>query len=805
MKKKIFFHYISILIFYLIAGITHSQSIRSVNFQGAGWVTAVKYTSDGARLYARTDVGGVFRSDNGGVQWSFISNYAVTPSCLNIQGLVIHPADNNIVYIACGSSYQSADPGQGIWKTTDGGNSWAHILQNVNFSGNDAIRWGGECIALDPVNPEIIYAGGRESGIYKSLNGGSSWTLIAAPGLITGNISTITIRPGTSGNTAEIWAGSEGNAGVWRSINGGTSWTQLRSSAQVENVVFRITIKTDGTAFVAYNESLVRYTPSSGNWDLIPGFGGAGSLAAVHFMGSENKIIASRMNYTKLSLDGGQTFPQVLPMTIQGPLPKHSYNWTVVDWARNEFQQNPVIANEWYMSGGFGCLKSIDAGQNWRYATDGINIPVMYRTHFHLTNPNYVFLPMGDLTMGRITDGGASGEITDYAFYSFTVLQDFSNATAVLTTSANPNKQYIVGGNVYAGETSGVFVTTNNGANYTRVNVNGLPNSTSRPIVNGVASDANENQLIVFVGGDYSNIGTIGGIYWSSDGAQNFTRANGIPQNIIGPNVFYAYYGLAKDPFNNSKRYGYFEGDGGGFFESGDEGKNWNLKNNIIAGYKPSGTLCIHPTIQNLFYTAITGYGLYKTTDGGSSWNNMSSWESAAQVDSRNNIITAFGRRTGDTYDKIYKSTDNGNSWDIIITAQFKLPNTTSLVINPYNNNQLWIGTTGNGTFIYDGLTIGILNISSEIPTSFSLKQNYPNPFNPTTKIRFSLPFPSKGGVKLVIFDALGKEVETIVNEQLNAGTYEVDWNAINYSSGVYLYKLSEGDFVQTKKMIVIK
>jgi photosystem II stability/assembly factor-like uncharacterized protein len=801
---KIFF-YSAVVILSLFTGSLISQNLRSVNFQGAGWVTAVRYTTNGARLYARTDVGGVFRSDNGGQNWTFISNYAVTLAGLNIQGLAVHPTDNNTIYIACGSSYLQTDPSQGIWKTTDGGNSWTHVLQNVNFSGNDDIRWGGECITLDPVNPDIIYAGGRESGIYKSVNGGASWSVITAQ--VTGNISTITIRPGTSGNTAEIWAGSEGystgDAGVWRSLNGGTSWTQIRTSAQIENVVFRIAIKTDGTAFVAYNESLVRYTPSSGNWDVMPGFGGAGNLAAVHFMGSENTIIASRMNYTRLSVDGGQTFPTVLPMTLAGPLPKHSYNWTTIDWARNEFMQNPVNSNEWYMSGGFGCLKSTNAGQVWHYATDGINIPVMYRTHFHVTNPNYVFLPMGDLTMGRITDGGASGEITDYAFWSFNILQDFSNATAILTTLANPNKQYIVGGNVYTGETSGIFVTTNNGANFTRVVVNGLPNTAARPITNGVASDVNENQMIVFVGGDYSNIGTTGGVYWSTNGGQNFTRANGLPQNIIGPSVYYNYYGLLKDPLNTSKRYGYFEGDGGGFFESADEGRNWTLKNNIVSGYKPSGTICIHPTTANLLYAALLGYGLYKSTDAGTSWNNVSGWESAGQVDARNNVITAFGKRTGDTYDKIYKSTDNGNTWDMISTAQFKLPNTTSLTINPFNINQLWIGTTGNGTFIYDGLTIGIQNISNEIPSSFKLEQNYPNPFNPSTKFKFQIA--KSGNAKLVVYDILGKEVQTLLDQLFKPGTYEFSFEGSGLPSGVYFYRLITNNFTDTKKMVLIK
>jgi len=782
-----------------------SQSYRAINFEGAGWVTAVKYSSDGLKLYARTDVGGAFKSTDGGNNWQFISQYAVSIGGLYVQGLAIHPSNNNIVFLACGTSYRSTDPGRGIWKTTDGGVSWIHVQSTINFSGNDDIRWGGECIAIDPSDPNIMYCGGRESGIYKSTDGGNSWSQVSAS--VTGNISTITIRPGTP---SEIWAGSSTGttqAGVWRSTNSGTSWTQMRNASQIQNLVFRILIKTDGIAFVAYNESLTKY--SSNTWTDITGFStGQGNLAAVHFMGSENRIIASRMDYTKLSNDGGNTFPVILPMTILPPLPKHSYYWTTVEWARNHFMQNPANANEWYMSGGFGCIKSTDAGQNWRYATHGINMPVMYKTYFHVTNSNFIYLPMGDLTMGRITNGGVDGEITDYAFYSFNILQDFSNATAVLTTPANSNKHYFAGGNIYQGETPGVYLTTNNGANYTRLTATGIPNTTNRAIIAGVASNTNENQLIVYVGGDYSNIGTTGGIYWSTTGGVNFTRANGLAQDIMAPGVFYSNYGLGKDPSNTSKRYGYFEGTGGGFYESNDEGKNWSLKNQVINGYKSAGTLVIHPSIQNLFYLAVTDNGLFKTTDGGTGWNNMSGWLSAEQVDAIGNIIVAFGKRTGDSYSKIYKTTNNGSSWDEITDNNHRLPNTTSLTINPFNINQLWIGTTGNGTFIFDGLTIGIKVISTEKPERFSLEQNYPNPFNPATKIRFSVPLVGAQYIEplqLRIYDILGCEIVTLINEELKSGTYEVDWSAEKYPSGVYFYTINSGSFSETRKMIFMK
>ncbi len=94
------------------------------------------------------------------------------------------------------------------------------------------------------------------------------------------------------------------------------------------------------------------------------------------------------------------------------------------------------------------------------------------------------------------------------------------------------------------------------------------------------------------------------------------------------------------------------------------------------------------------------------------------------------------------------------------------------------------------------------------VPTAFSLSQNYPNPFNPETKIRFDIPGNTNSqssSVKLVIYDILGREVETPVNENLEAGSYEVNWDASKYPSGVYIYKLQTNDFTETKKMILIK
>jgi len=97
--------------------------------------------------------------------------------------------------------------------------------------------------------------------------------------------------------------------------------------------------------------------------------------------------------------------------------------------------------------------------------------------------------------------------------------------------------------------------------------------------------------------------------------------------------------------------------------------------------------------------------------------------------------------------------------------------------------------------------------IDNELPGTFELKQNYPNPFNPTTNIRFAIK--NTGMVKLTVYNSLGKEIQRLVNEFKNPGTYEVDFDAGSsgsyITSGVYYYRLEAGDFIETKSMVLLK
>lgn len=135
---------------------------------------------------------------------------------------------------------------------------------------------------------------------------------------------------------------------------------------------------------------------------------------------------------------------------------------------------------------------------------------------------------------------------------------------------------------------------------------------------------------------------------------------------------------------------------------------------------------------------------------------------------------------------------------------------TTTTYRGAFDQNSTWLDGWTNfrpDTVNYKLISIGIEPISNIVPKAFSLQQNYPNPFNPNTNIKFDVA--ANGFAKLVIFDVLGREVATLVSEDLKAGQYAVNYNASNLPSGVYLYRLTvEGEgstYSATKKLVLVK
>lgn len=196
---------------------------------------------------------------------------------------------------------------------------------------------------------------------------------------------------------------------------------------------------------------------------------------------------------------------------------------------------------------------------------------------------------------------------------------------------------------------------------------------------------------------------------------------------------------------------------------------------------------------------AVPGYFL-KTTNAGISWTRRNyGFNPAVQGICFLNENTGWiggGHNYPPITTSTYRTTNAGINWS-------QVPNMLNVNVFQLLSDTLGFAV-GKRVYRYakDSL-VNVENISNIIPQGFELKQNYPNPFNPSTNIEFNIPKNSK--VRITVFDMLGKNVAILADQNLNAGSYKVEWVADNFVSGVYFYKLETESFSKTKKMILLK
>jgi Secretion system C-terminal sorting domain len=256
-----------------------------------------------------------------------------------------------------------------------------------------------------------------------------------------------------------------------------------------------------------------------------------------------------------------------------------------------------------------------------------------------------------------------------------------------------------------------------------------------------------------------------------------------------------------------------------------DGGANWgtDLRLTNSTFYSGYSSIAVFNAVVHVVW--VENDVFYKrSTDGGVSWEadirltdgyTTSSAPSIAVSDSVVHVGWTDWRDGAEIYYK--RSTDSGVSWE----PDTRLTNNTGNSLYPsvaVSGSVVHIAFTderdGNKEIYYKGnptgnLT-GIKNNNSEIPEEFQLHQNYPNPFNPSTSIQYTIA--SRQFVQLKVYDVLGNEVATLVNEEKSPGTYEVEFKSSchsreggNLTSGIYFYQLKAGDYLETKKMILMK
>jgi len=236
----------------------------------------------------------------------------------------------------------------------------------------------------------------------------------------------------------------------------------------------------------------------------------------------------------------------------------------------------------------------------------------------------------------------------------------------------------------------------------------------------------------------------------------------------------------------------------------------WFGTNNSRVYYSPltglTGTWQVQSTTQASSYAIwfntttsgmLGGTQLMATNNGGVNWTAVTSPGSG-------NVTGITGSATSWWFTRqatsIYRTTDNG----VTFTTDYTAPaGTFTHIQKAATGSRMW-AVRNNGGITSSLSTVGIDPVSTEIPGAFSLSQNYPNPFNPATKFIFSLP--EGANVSIRIFDIAGREVDVIANNQfMSPGVYTVNYSADRLSSGVYFYRITANDFVETKKMVLTK
>lgn len=368
--------------------------------------------------------------------------------------------------------------------------------------------------------------------------------------------------------------------------------------------------------------------------------------------------------------------------------------------------------------------------------------------------------------MVRSTQGGGSWLNIDNGLTSINV-----NTVKYFTDFPDPS------GSLFAGSGK-VFWSTNNGDLWSL-----YPNDTSNVPGNPIIYSILNQQ-------DQIWIGTSKGVYYEQ-GSGSWTSVNsGFP---FGENI--SVYSL----INNGNNI--FAGSDRGVFKLVDT--VWIEKNNGLAN-----TFVQSLASSNNYIFAgggISSSGVYISSDNGENWSIATNSPAATAILTigPNIIAGSFG-------EGVWLSTNYGNTWNQINDG---FAGSAYYVLSLAANSQdIFAGTNAAGVW-----KRSLSEIISEVedngkflPDGFSLEQNYPNPFNPSTTISFSIP--NEEFVRLKVFNSLGEEVAELVNENKQAGNYSVSFNAgsnshevRNLTSGVYFYKITAGNFSESKKMIYLK
>ncbi|NWF49877.1 MAG: T9SS type A sorting domain-containing protein [Ignavibacteriaceae bacterium] len=826
------------------AGTTWSR-LSSTNNSDFYYVNDLAIDNTNGAIYAATRKG-LFRSNNGGTSFSTVlSSGGSDVHCTDIEIAYTSPAtiyacfglfNQSTVYrsIDGGASFQAnlsqsgmgrielavsnSNPlvayvsmldlntyGVGIMGiTTDGGGSWYSITVPgpsysgaSNYAGTQA--WYDNILSVDPDNPAVLYAGGID--FWKSNNNGNSWTQktnwyvqSGAPQYVHADHHAIQFAPS---NSNIMYLGTDG--GMFKSTNKGENWSAINNGLYITQFYYGAVAPNGTKYYGGTQDNGTLATNGSTSWFEI--LGGDGGATEVDFV-NPNNIYMEYVNFAFYkSTDGGASY--------------------------------------------FKAMNGIPTGPN---LFDGTTDRTLFITPFTMDPNNSSTIVGGTYRVWRTTNGASNWSAISSDLTGDGSGTNGAKISAVTVAKGNSNV-------IYVGCTNGrVQVTTNAGSNWNLRN-SGLPNA----YVTRISTDAN-NPAVAYV--SFSGFLSGNKVFKTTDYGQSWTNASGnlpnIPVNCLLVNPSDAntvFAGTDLGVFTTTNSGNTWTQDNTGManvpvfdldYRSSDGKIFAATHGRSMYSSSLSGGSGGTQTAQLIYDDGVPTSGYYWPSNGQGSANRMTPTLSNAQLVSMEIYFTSVVSGTA-TYKPIVLNNNGGSPGSDIISHSFKVAssvpgwdvtnlssynitvngdffiglkydgvNTPAFGYDPANNNRAWdfngsSWSAWNETYFMRATiqtTTSVAEISNLIPDKFELTQNFPNPFNPTTQFRYALP--EGKNVKIIIYDIRGREVAVLVNNYQAAGTYEVTWNGKNnagqqVASGTYIYSVQAGDFVQTKKMVLLK
>jgi photosystem II stability/assembly factor-like uncharacterized protein len=700
----------------------------------------------------------------------------------------------NDVYVGKNGDIFAGSSTLGILVSSDKGENWTQINNGLEFDGGIP----GINNIIDGINNNLYTATNR--GVFRSTDNGGLWVL-TSNGLPANSLGPLPVLVLEVNSAGELFAA--GLSGLLHSNNSGDDWNILNNELS-DKTINALLINSNDDIFAGTNDAGIFFSSDGGNtWsEKNNGLSNTEILSLV--LKDNGDLFAGTGNGVFRSSDNADTWTHInTGMVNSTAIHSLLINSGGVIFAGTEQRQ---------------VYRSADNGENWTRLQEGITISVISDLESGID---------GELFAATRSDGifrsTNSGD-------SWSAINSGLRGTSVRTVAISPDQVLFA-----STEVRGIFRSTDDGLSWAQINTN-LENSSGRagwindiafnssgdifiavsPIPNaggfkaGVFRSSNagdewveiNNGLTSFSclslttnSNDHLFVGTRNGVFRSTDNGENWTETNtGLGGG--GEDVFSLAVNSVGDIFAGT--------DGSGVFRSVDNGENWNEVN---SGLTEDEILSLAINSEDIIFAGTTS-GIFRSSDNGDNWERAVKGLPSDFIDinelainSQNDIYAATpaGIDNG-----VYVSTNNGEEWVSIssglpVNLFGQLRSIHSIAVK--NGDEVFIGTDGAG--VYKGkskaTSIGI----NSLIRSYSLYQNYPNPFNPNTTISWQSPIGSHQTLK--VYDLLGREVATLVDEFNPAGNYKVEFDASNLSSGTYFYRLTTGEFVETKKLILMK